>query len=206
MLAHSHAGGTSCAAARFKVSSPAPGQVGGARADACACLGCQLVEEADGYQPYLLSPEKGLRALVKKCLDLAKPPSLQCVDEVHRTLLEVVSAAAAATPGLSRYPPLRRCIVELASAALDAYRGEAKTMVVALVDMERSFIHPTKFRKLVQRRLEKLAYEEDMKETAKTQEQSLLSKVRPPGGTSRRAPAVLAVGRPYRRYLMWAWF
>ncbi|GAQ87226.1 Dynamin related protein [Klebsormidium nitens] len=147
----------------------------------------KLVEEADGYQPYLLSPEKGLRALVKKCLDLAKPPSLQCVDEVHRTLLEVVSAAAAATPGLSRYPPLRRCIVELASGALDAYRLEAKTMVVALVDMERSFIHPTKFRKLVQRRLEKLAYEEDMKETAKTQEQSLLSKITGRRSTSEKA-------------------
>jgi dynamin GTPase len=137
----------------------------------------KLVEEADGYQPYLLSPEKGLRALVKKCLDLAKPPSIQCVDEVHRTLLEVVSAAAAVTPGLSRYPPLRRHMVELASAALDSYRGEAKTMVVALVDMERSFIHPTKFRKLMQRRLEKLAYEEDLKDQAKAAEQSLLSKI-----------------------------
>ena len=52
-------------------------------------------------------------------------------------------------------------------------------MVVSMVDMERCFIHPTKFRKLVQRRLEKLAYEEDMKDTAKASEQSLLSKVRP---------------------------
>lgn len=42
----------------------------------------QLVLEADGYQPYLLSPEKGLRALVRKALELAKDPSKICVDEV----------------------------------------------------------------------------------------------------------------------------
>jgi hypothetical protein len=42
----------------------------------------QLVLEADGYQPYLLSPEKGLRALVRKALELAKDPAKTCVDEV----------------------------------------------------------------------------------------------------------------------------
>lgn len=42
----------------------------------------QLVLEADGYQPYLLSPEKGLRALIKKALELAKEPAKSCVDEV----------------------------------------------------------------------------------------------------------------------------
>ena len=43
----------------------------------------QVVTEADGYQPYLLSPEKGLRLLIKKSLELAKQPSLDCVDEVR---------------------------------------------------------------------------------------------------------------------------
>jgi hypothetical protein len=42
----------------------------------------QLVLEADGYQPYLLSPEKGLKALIRKALDLAKDPAKICVDEV----------------------------------------------------------------------------------------------------------------------------
>lgn len=45
--------------------------------------GLQLVLEADGYQPYLLSPEKGLRALVRKALELAKDPAKTCVDEVR---------------------------------------------------------------------------------------------------------------------------
>lgn len=38
--------------------------------------------EADGYQPYLISPEKGLRSLIKGVLELAKEPSRFCVDEV----------------------------------------------------------------------------------------------------------------------------
>lgn len=43
----------------------------------------QIVLEADGYQPYLISPEKGLRSLIKGVLELAKEPSRLCVDEVY---------------------------------------------------------------------------------------------------------------------------
>ena len=42
----------------------------------------QIVLEADGYQPYLISPEKGLRSLIKGVLELAKEPSRLCVEEV----------------------------------------------------------------------------------------------------------------------------
>lgn len=42
----------------------------------------QLVLEADGYQPYLLSPEKGLKSLIRRSLELAKDPAKSCVDEV----------------------------------------------------------------------------------------------------------------------------
>lgn len=44
---------------------------------------CQIVLEADGYQPYLISPEKGLRSLIKGVLELAKEPSRLCVEEVN---------------------------------------------------------------------------------------------------------------------------
>ena len=43
-------------------------------------------------------------------------------------------------------------IVALASAALDGFKNEAKKMVVALVDMERAFVPPQHFIRLVQRR------------------------------------------------------
>ncbi|RYQ94760.1 hypothetical protein Ahy_B08g089687 isoform B [Arachis hypogaea] len=41
----------------------------------------RIVLEADGYQPYLISPEKGLRSLIKGVLELAKEPSRLCVEE-----------------------------------------------------------------------------------------------------------------------------
>ncbi|KAF9612052.1 hypothetical protein IFM89_037971 [Coptis chinensis] len=112
----------------------------------------RIVLEADGYQPYLISPEKGLRSLIKGVLELAKEPSRLCVDEVHRVLVDIVSASANATPGLGRYPPFKREVVTIASAALDGFKNEAKKMVVALVDMERAFVPPQHFIRLVQRR------------------------------------------------------
>uniref|UniRef100_A0A0A9G3V3 dynamin GTPase n=1 Tax=Arundo donax TaxID=35708 RepID=A0A0A9G3V3_ARUDO len=123
----------------------------------------RIVVEADGYQPYLISPEKGLRSLIKGLLELAKEPSTLLVDEVHRVLLEIVSAAANATPGLGRYPPFKREVIAIASAALDGFKNEARKMVVALVDMERAFVPPQHFIRLVQRRMERQRHEEELK-------------------------------------------
>ncbi|KAJ4713878.1 Dynamin-like [Melia azedarach] len=123
----------------------------------------RIVLEADGYQPYLISPEKGLRSLIKGVLELAKEPSRLCVDEVHRVLVDIVSASANATPGLGRYPPFKREVVAIATAALDGFKNEAKKMVIALVDMERAFVPPQHFIRLVQRRMERQRREEEVK-------------------------------------------
>lgn len=42
--------------------------------------------------------------------------------------------------------------MEIASNALEGFKNEAKKMVVALVDMERAFVPPQHFIRLVQRR------------------------------------------------------
>lgn len=140
----------------------------------------KIVLEADGYQPYLISPEKGLRALVRKVLELAKEPARQCVDEVHRILVDIVSSAASSTPGLGRYPPFKREVVALASAALDDYRSESRKMVVALVDMERAFIPPQHFIRLVQRRIDRQRREDEQKQRssrkAQEAEQSIINR------------------------------
>ncbi|PWZ23629.1 Dynamin-2A, partial [Zea mays] len=122
-----------------------------------------IVLEADGYQPYLISPEKGLRSLIKGVLEMAKEPSRLCVEEVHRVLLDIVNAAANATPGLGRYPPFKREVIAIASNALDAFKSDAKKMVVALVDMERAFVPPQHFIRLVQRRMERQRREDELK-------------------------------------------
>lgn len=123
----------------------------------------RIVLEADGYQPYLISPEKGLRSLIKVVLEMAKEPARLCVDEVHRVLVDIVSAAANGTPGLGRYPPFKREVVTIASDALDGFKNEAKKMVVALVDMERAFVPPQHFIRLVQRRMDRQRREEEIK-------------------------------------------
>jgi hypothetical protein len=43
-------------------------------------------------------------------------------------------------------------VIAIASNALDAFKSDAKKMVVALVDMERAFVPPQHFIRLVQRR------------------------------------------------------
>ncbi|KAL6598602.1 hypothetical protein ACP70R_046301 [Stipagrostis hirtigluma subsp. patula] len=123
----------------------------------------RIVLEADGYQPYLISPEKGLKSLIKGLLELAKEPSTLLVDEVHRVLIEIVSAAANATPGLGRYPPFKREVIAIASAALEGFKNEARKMVVALVDMERAFVPPQHFIRLVQRRMERQRQEDELR-------------------------------------------
>ncbi|KAK9286770.1 hypothetical protein L1049_015174 [Liquidambar formosana] len=150
----------------------------------------RIVLEADGYQPYLISPEKGLRSLIKGVLELAKEPSRLCVDEVHRVLVDIVSTAANATPGLGRYPPFKREVVAIASAALDVFKNEARKMVVALVDMERAFVPPQHFIRLVQRRMDRQRREEEQKNRSSKKtlepEQSALNRATSPqtgGGT-----------------------
>ncbi|KAG4941973.1 hypothetical protein JHK84_046085 [Glycine max] len=116
----------------------------------------RIVLEADGYQPYLISPEKGLRSLIKGVLELAKEPSRLCVDE----------------------------IVAIASSALEAFKNESKKMVVALVDMERAFVPPQHFIRLVQRRMERQRREEELKNRSSKKtldaEQSILNRATSP--------------------------
>ncbi|XP_073139438.1 dynamin-2A-like isoform X2 [Henckelia pumila] len=151
----------------------------------------RIVLEADGYQPYLISPEKGLRSLIKGVLELAKEPSRLCVDEVHRVLVDIVSAAANATSGLGRYPPFKREVVTIATTALEGFKNEARNMVVALVDMERAFVPPQHFIRLVQRRMDRQRREEELKgrssKKASEAEQSILNRATSPQTVSQQS-------------------
>ncbi|KAJ9538297.1 hypothetical protein OSB04_031030 [Centaurea solstitialis] len=144
----------------------------------------RIVLEADGYQPYLISPEKGIRSLIKGVLELAKEPSRLCVDEVHHVLVDIVSASANATPSLGRYPPFKKEVVALATAALEEFKNKAKIMVAALVDMEWVFVPPQHFIRLVQRRMDRQRREEEIKTKSSKKtvdaDQSLLNRASSP--------------------------
>nr|GFA10194.1 dynamin-2A-like isoform X2 [Tanacetum cinerariifolium] len=110
---------------------------------------------------------------------------------VHRVLVDIVTASANATPGLGRYPPFKREVVTIATTALESFKNDAKKMVVALVDMERVFVPPQHFIRLVQRRMERQRREEEIKtrssKKAVDAEQSLLNRSASPqtGSTSK---------------------
>ncbi|KAJ8529728.1 hypothetical protein K7X08_036563 [Anisodus acutangulus] len=140
----------------------------------------RVVLEADGYQPYLISPEKGLRSLIKGVLKLAKEPSTLCVEEVHQVLVDIVAKAANSTPGLGKFPPFKQEVIAIATTALDGFRTDAKNMVVALVDMERVYVPPQHFIRLVQRRMDRQRRDDGLKnqssKKAAEAEQSMLNK------------------------------
>ncbi|XP_021320236.1 dynamin-2A isoform X2 [Sorghum bicolor] len=117
-------------------------------------LGEQMAESSDGTKAIAL----GLcREFEDKFLEHIAG------GEVHRVLLDIVSAAANATPGLGRYPPFKREVIAIASAALDGFKNEARKMVIALIDMERAFVPPQHFIRLVQRRMERQRQEDELK-------------------------------------------
>ena len=53
----------------------------------------QVVREADGYQPHLVSPEYGLQRLVDETLALTLEPVSTCVRRVHQVLLDAARHA-----------------------------------------------------------------------------------------------------------------
>jgi hypothetical protein len=62
----------------------------------------------------------------------------------------------------SFYSVCPRKVIAIASAALDGFKNEARKMVVALVDMERAFVPPQHFIRLVQKRLADLFFVETL--------------------------------------------
>ncbi|PWA99780.1 Dynamin [Artemisia annua] len=87
--------------------------------------------------------------------------------------------------------PMSTQVVAIATAALEGIKNEANTMVTALVDMERVFVPPQHFIRLVQRRMDRQRREEEIKtkssKKAVEAEQSLLNRAPSPqtGGTSK---------------------
>ena len=52
----------------------------------------QICRQADGFQPHLVSPERGIKRLVQEAMMLTSPHVHRFVDEIHLVLTETVSA------------------------------------------------------------------------------------------------------------------
>lgn len=122
---------------------------------------------ADGFQPHLVSPEKGVHALGMEALDLIDGPVKSCVQGVHALLINAAREAAekagehteAALIGtaLPMYvPEFKTVIMPAIVAALDEWKIDAEKMASMLVDMERSYITAGFFRSTMSNRYERI--------------------------------------------------
>ena len=92
-----------------------------------------MCREADGYQPHLVSPERGIKRLVSEAMALTSESVHRFVDEVHLVLMDTVREAArrsvmdgvAAMPDFLRLRGFEGVVVLAAGRALEEWRLEA---------------------------------------------------------------------------------
>jgi dynamin GTPase len=119
----------------------------------------QICRQADGYQPHLVSPEKGLKLLVKEAMGYVLVPAETCVDDVKLTLISTIQNAASdlskhtfAEEVKSLRPTSQQMLLEICQRALDQWSEEAKEMTMKLVNMEGDYITSQFFRRLADSR------------------------------------------------------
>jgi dynamin GTPase len=96
----------------------------------------QITKTADGYQPHLVSPERGLRLMAARALDQVEGPVAACVAAVYAMLVGAAREAAAAagehteaaTSGKAplHVPEFKNFVMPAVVRALDEWRGEAE--------------------------------------------------------------------------------
>ena len=67
---------------------------------------------ADGYQPYLVSPENGLRALIREAVEHFRAPSHDCLTRAHGALSAIVDAALSDASAAGRSPACEQALEE----------------------------------------------------------------------------------------------
>ena len=105
----------------------------------------RICARSDGYQPYLVSQEAGLRALIRDAVEAFRQPARDCLARVHATLQRIWETAVA--EGAQRRS--RKCEAVLSSAveaALSKWLASASDGVDMLVSMEQGFISAEFFR------------------------------------------------------------
>lgn len=122
----------------------------------------EICREADGYQPHLVSPERGIKRLVVEAMKLTEDHVHRFVDEIHIVLLETVKEAARNTMTLEvsggvnsnvNYEYLRlkgfeNAVIIAATQALEEWRADAHKVASMMVQMECDYVTPSFFREL----------------------------------------------------------
>ncbi|KAL4421810.1 hypothetical protein ABPG77_001599 [Micractinium sp. CCAP 211/92] len=126
----------------------------------------EICRQADGFQPHLVSPERGIKRLVQEAMLLTSPHVHRFVDEIHLVLLETVREAARRSvlteagiplgsgpePGKGmeflRLKGFENAVILAATKALDEWKSEAHKVAETMVQMECDYVTPSFFREL----------------------------------------------------------
>ncbi|KAL4448267.1 hypothetical protein ABPG75_005486 [Micractinium tetrahymenae] len=126
----------------------------------------EICRQADGFQPHLVSPERGIKRLVQEAMLLTSPHVHRFVDEIHLVLLETVREAARRSvlteagiplgsgpePGKGmeflRLKGFENAVILAATKALDEWKAEAHQVAETMVQMECDYVTPSFFREL----------------------------------------------------------
>lgn len=121
----------------------------------------QVCREADGYQPYLISPEKGLRRVIGEAVDLCLEPVQVCVQTVHQLLMHAAREAAGKASSAAndiditysaKLPGFENLVLSATQKALEEWKEDALRVARMLVHMEGDYITAAFFKKrLVER-------------------------------------------------------
>ncbi|KAF6258967.1 dynamin-related GTPase [Scenedesmus sp. NREL 46B-D3] len=124
----------------------------------------KITKTADGYQPHLVSPERGLQLMASKALDQVEGPVQECVSQVYTLLISAARDAASVAGEHTEaamngkvpliVPEFKTFVMPAVVRALDDWRSEGEKMAQMLVDMERSYITAGFFRYTMYRRFE----------------------------------------------------
>ena len=111
----------------------------------------RICARSDGYQQFLVSPEAGLRALIRDAVESFRQPAQDCLVRVHATLQSIWEAAASdgLAQGADGARRSRKCEAVLSAAvesALSHWLASASEGVDMLVSMEQGFISAEFFR------------------------------------------------------------
>lgn len=108
----------------------------------------RIIQDSDGYQPFLVAPENGYRALIKEGVKLMEHPAASAVDAVDHVLRDIGRKVVSGDEmkALQRYPALAARIMSTIDATLDESRRRSRDFCVSLVKMEGGLVIPQLFK------------------------------------------------------------
>eukprot|EP00887_Chlorella_sp_A99_P004268 scaffold15.g4268.t1 len=123
----------------------------------------EICREADGYQPHLVSPERGIKRLVQEAMGLTNAHVHKFVDDIHLVLLDTVREAArrsvlseagvkdfnaAGRLEFLRLKGFENAVIVAAGNALEDWKKEAHYVAETMVQMECDYVTPSYFREM----------------------------------------------------------